>query len=140
MWKEFWTDGVSRGEKSAQRLFHTFCHIFCQTNNLDISPEADLGNGPVDFKFSRGADFKVLVEIKLSTNSNLVHGYTRQLEIYKRADDTRAAIYLVIDVGSMGGKLRELYKIQAEALRHGDAVSDIECVNALPRASASKRT
>jgi hypothetical protein len=107
---------------------------------LDISPEADLGNGPVDFKFSRGADFKVLVEIKLSTNSNLVHGYTRQLEIYKRADDTRAAIYLVIDVGSMGGKLRELYKIQAEALRHGDAVSDIECVNALPRASASKRT
>lgn len=139
IWKELWTDDKRpRREKAAQRLFFTVAYSYCKANNLDVTPEADAGNGPVDFKFSSGFNSRVLVEIKLSTNS-LLHGYERQLEIYKAAEDTDYGIYLVIDVGGIGQKYGEIQRSKLEATARGERTSQIYLVDGNRRASASKR-
>ena len=77
IWKELWSDEKKpRCEKAAQRLFFVIACSYCKANNLDVTPEADTGNGPVDFKFSFGFNTRIVVEIKLSTN-DLVSGYTK---------------------------------------------------------------
>jgi hypothetical protein len=103
-----------RHESTSQRLFFTLAHAYCKANNVNISPEIDTGNEKVDFEFSRGFNEKVLVEIKLSTNQNAISGYTTQLEIYKASQQTMKAIYLLIDVGRMGSKDKDLIKIRNE--------------------------
>lgn len=139
IWKELWTDDKKpRKEKAAQRLFFAVAYSYCKANNLDVTPEADAGNGPVDFKFSSGFNTRVLVEIKLSTNS-LLHGYEKQLEIYKKADDTDLGIYLVIDVGGIGQKYAEVQRSRLAAIERGEKTSKIFLVDGNRRASASKR-
>jgi hypothetical protein len=139
IWKELWTDDKKpRKEKAAQRLFFTVAYSYCKANNLDVTPEADAGNGPVDFKFSSGFNTRVLVEIKLSTNS-LLHGYEKQLEIYKKADDTDHGIYLVVDVGGIGQKYAEVQRSRLAAIERGETTSKIFLVDGNRRASASKR-
>jgi hypothetical protein len=139
IWKELWSDDKKpRREKAAQRLFFVIAYSYCKANNLDVTPEADTGNGPVDFKFSFGFNTRIVVEIKLSTN-DLVHGYTKQLEIYKKAEDTQEGVYLVIDVGSIGKKYNEVQRIRREAIEAGEKTSAIYLVDGNRRESASKR-
>ena len=78
LWKELYTDdGQPRLEKAAQRLFYMVALSYCEANNLDITPEAETGRGPVDFKFSNALDGRILVELKLSRNSQYLSGYTK---------------------------------------------------------------
>ncbi len=58
----------------------------------------------LDFKFSTGYQNRILVEVKKSTGT-VVHGYKKQLEVYREASRTDAAIFMIIDVGGMGKKL-----------------------------------
>lgn len=89
-----------RTERTAQHLFSAVAMSYCQANNIDISPEVNSGNGPVDFKFSRGYHNKVLVELKLSRNTQLQHCIDKQIPIYMEQEDTDRAIYLLINVGN----------------------------------------
>ncbi|WWG78550.1 hypothetical protein VRC34_17810 [Pseudomonas poae] len=140
IWKELWSDDKKpRREKAAQRLFFVIAYSYCKANNLDVTPEADTGNGPVDFKFSFGFNTRVVVEIKLSTN-DLVHGYTKQLEVYKRAEDTLEGVYLIIDVGSIGKKFNDVQRMRREAIEADHKTSAIYLVNGNRKDSASKRT
>lgn len=70
-----------RPESMSQMLFYMIASVYCKINNLDITPEAETGRGPVDFKVSSGFSDRVLVEVKLSSNPGLLHGYTTQLEL-----------------------------------------------------------
>jgi hypothetical protein len=140
LWKELWAeDDTPRKEKASQRLFFAVAYSYCKANNIDLTPEADAGNGPVDFKLSRGAASKVLVEIKLSTNSEVKHGYEKQLEIYKKADDTDRAIFLLIDVGGMGRKHDDVTRLRAQFIEEHGRASEIVYVDGRQKASASKR-
>lgn len=114
-------------------------YAYCKANNIDVSPEIDTGNGKIDFKFSHGFGKRVLVEIKLSTNSGAASGYNTQLEIYKKSQETVHAIYLVIDVGKMGNKDTKLLKAKNDAVLRGDPVSDLDFVDGILKPSASKR-
>jgi hypothetical protein len=138
LWKEFWHDKKRRPEKSAQRLFFAVAHSYCDANNVDVSPEMDTGTGVVDFKFSVGASAKVIVEIKLSDNSKVVAGYEKQLESYKNAERTSKGIYVLIDVGAMGNKAKEILKRKNETLARHEAASEFVIVNGSIRKSASK--
>jgi len=80
----------------------------------------------------------VLVEIKLSTNGKLVAGYTRQLEAYKTAEETRRGYYVVVDVGKMGNKAKALLAIKNAATQRGETTSPIIFVDGSRRPSASK--
>jgi len=41
-------------EKKIQMIYRIFADFICKPANIDVSPEADGGRGPVDFKFSHG--------------------------------------------------------------------------------------
>ena len=141
LWRELWDEKLEkhRKEKAAQRLFFTVADSYCKSNDLDLTPEAETGNGPVDFKVSSGFSGRVLVEIKLSSNPRLVHGYEKQLEIYRDAEQTFAAYFLVIDVGGLGKKDQQLIYLKNQQSKSGHKASEIVFVNGLPRESASKR-
>jgi hypothetical protein len=138
LWKELWNVRKPRKEKSAQRIFFAIADSYCKSNDLDISPEADSGSGPVDFKFSDGYNARVLVEVKLSTNSKLLPGYEKQLEAYKKAENSVSAIYLVIDLGNMRRKSKELFALRNRMQTQGKKVSDIVIVDGARQVSASK--
>lgn len=53
----------------------------------DISREVNDGRGPADFKASRGAADKTLVEFKLAKNSKLEQNLAKQTAVYEAASD-----------------------------------------------------
>ena len=136
--EELYYNDAPRPEKAAQRLFFVVAYAYCKANNLDLTPEADTGNGPVDFKISEGFLGRILVEIKLSYNGKLVAGYTRQLEAYRTAEEALKAYYLVIDVGHMGHKYKRLLEVKHRAESEGQLVSPIILIDGSRRRSASK--
>ena len=133
-----WNDKTPRKEKAAQRLFFAVADVYCKANNIDISPEADSGGGPVDFKFSTGYNGRVLVELKLSSGK-MVHGYTVQIGVYEWAAKTFESIFLVIDVGGMGEKLKTILDQKNKSVAKKKRVPDIVVVDAKRKPSASKR-
>jgi hypothetical protein len=139
LWKVLWYENQPRHEKAAQLLFFAIAEAYCQANNLDISPESDSGGGPVDFKFSAGYDARVLVEIKRS-RGKVESGYRKQIEVYKNAESTFRAKYLVVDVGKMGEKLDNILAIKNYHSGEGDPVTDIYVADATPQEPASKQS
>lgn len=138
--EELYHQGKPKPEKSAQRIFFAVAHSYCKANNLDLTPEADTGNGPVDFKMASGYDGRVLVEIKLSTNSKLVAGYEKQLRTYADAEETPRAFYVVLDVGQMGKKDQQLVAAKNRQATSGGTAPEIILIDGLRRKSASKLT
>ncbi len=134
--EELYANGKPRPEKAAQRLFYVVADAYCAANNLDLTPEAETGNGPVDFKVSQGRG-RVLVEIKLS-KGKVVTGYTRQLERYKTAEETTKGFYLVLDVGTMGKKKAQLLAAKNAATALGETTSPIVFIDGTRKPSASK--
>ena len=61
-----------------------------------VSREANEGRGPVDFVISRGAFDKTLVEFKLASNAKLSQNLANQVEIYKKAHDTKKSIKVIL--------------------------------------------
>lgn len=95
-----WRICENRDEKIVQTLFYCMADSYCQANNLDLSPEVNSGRGPVDFKISYGNLKKILVEIKLTSNSKLKNGIQTQLPIYLKQEKTSTGIYLIYDNGN----------------------------------------
>jgi hypothetical protein len=62
----------------------------------DVSREVNDGRGPADFKISRGARDKTIVEFKLARNTHLRRNLERQTEIYKKASDASAGIKCIL--------------------------------------------
>ena len=140
LWRDLWDEKRenTRKEKAAQRLFFVVSDSYCKSNNLDLTPEAETGNGPVDFKVSSSGDSRILVEIKLSTG-NVIHGYDRQLEIYKSAEQTKEAFYVVVDVGGMGRKDDKIIYLRNQMIKNYGKASEIVIVDGTPKESASIR-
>lgn len=138
LWELLWYGAEPRHERAAQLMFFAVANVLCAANDIDISPETNSGGGPVDFKFSTGYRGRVLVEIKLS-KGQVVHGYKTQLEVYKSAAKTFDAVFLVVNVGGIGNKLRMIQRAQAEAHQAGHRTSKIVVVDARRQRSASKR-
>jgi hypothetical protein len=138
LWEELWIDDKPKKERASQLIYYAIADAFCKANDLDISPEANMGGGPIDFKFSSGYKARVLVEMKRSGGA-VVHGYERQLEIYKTAAQSEFGIFVIIDYGDLGNKLNEIRQIRDQRLRNGERASEIVVVDATKKASASKR-
>jgi hypothetical protein len=123
-------------ESAAQLLFFGLASAYCEANNLDLSPESNAGRGPVDFKMSRGFNGKVLVEVKLTSNSQLAHGFEAQLPIYQRAEGTQKGIYLVIDNGRTSDGRMDSFKELVK--RAGAEAPRVLWVDGTIRPSASR--
>lgn len=99
LWRLLYDENIPKHESAAQLLFFGIADAYCIANNLDLSREVHNGHSPVDFKLSVGAKQKVLIEIKLTSNPQLMHGFKKQLPLYMAQENTEKAIYLVIDNG-----------------------------------------
>lgn len=81
-----------RSEKDVQILFRLVWH----GSPSDVSREVDDGRGPADYKVSRGATDKTIVEFKLASNPRLRRNLRKQVETYKKASDAAAGFKVVI--------------------------------------------
>lgn len=138
LWEELWIGGKPKRERASQLIYYAIADAFCKANDVDISPEANMGGGPIDFKFSKGYNARVLVEMKRSDGS-VVHGYEKQLEFYKSASQTDFAIFVIMNYGDLGEKLTKVQAIRQSRLDKGERASEIIVIDATPKASASKR-
>jgi len=101
---------------------------------FDVTREANEGRGPVDFKVSKGALDKTLVEFKLASNSKLAQNLQNQVEIYKKAHDTDKSIKAILFFSEKERK-------RVEEILKGFGLSNekyIVLIDARPKVSASK--
>lgn len=127
---------IARDEKTVQKALHMTAYYYCLANNPDLSPEPNAGRGPVDFKISRGND-KTVIEIKLTSNKDTVHGFETQIEEYAKAENTDKKVFLMIENGHeiRAGKV---FKLHEEKVKNGEKPATVICIDAKYKDSASK--
>jgi hypothetical protein len=64
--------------------------------SFDVTREANDGRGPVDFKVSKGAVDKSLVEMKLASNSSLERNLRNQVAVYEKASDAKRSVKVIL--------------------------------------------
>lgn len=122
----FWpNDEPIRTENDVQILYRL---TWCGTIS-DINREVNNGRGPVDFKTSRGAFDKSLIEFKLASNTQLKRNLQNQVEIYQRANETDRALKVITyfraeELGKVERILKELKLSQNEDIILIDARKD----------------
>jgi hypothetical protein len=89
----FYLDGEPVGREED---VHVLFRLIWYGTPSDVSREVNDGRGPVDFKISRGAADKTLVEFKLAGNSQLKRNLERQVETYQKASDARTSIKVIV--------------------------------------------
>ena len=134
-WEEILSISTRKREKIVQRLVHLGAKEYIKTNNLDISFESDAGRGPLDVKVSRGVD-KSLCEIKLSTNSQYLHGYQNQVEEYAKAECIDKLFYAFVDVGNPG-RLKTIKDLHQSNLDNGIKCPKLIIIDSTEKKSAS---
>lgn len=136
-WDEILSASTSKREKSLQRLLHLSGKYYCTQNNIDMAFEANEGPGPVDLKMSRGND-KTVVEIKLSSNADYIHGYEEQIEEYAKAEGTTQRVFVYVKVGNpvRDDKIESLHKSRLEK---GENPPRLFIIDSQKQTSASKR-
>lgn len=127
-----------RHERFSQLLFFSTADTYCNANNVDLSREPNAGNGPVDFKLSTGYGTRILVEIKLSSNTRLIHGYKKQLPSYEESESTKRSVYVVLRVTRNDNQIKQLLKLRDQEIKNGNKVPDILVIEARLTPSASR--
>ncbi len=105
-WRIFYIDGQAVRRESD---LHILFRLTWYATPSDVSREVDDGRGPADFKISRGARDKSIVEFKLASNSQLKRNLQAQAELYKKASDA-------------SGGLKVILYFSAEELKRVDAI------------------
>jgi hypothetical protein len=142
-WKLLWNDDWSeKREEAAQSLFRGIAKHYCQANGIVIDREVNLGHGPVDFKFSKGAHFKADLEVKKLTSGRFWDGLNKQLIEYMEADETKDGWLLAIQLRSDGvskQRIKDLPEAVAERAQEKGLNLRYGVVDGRRRKSASKK-
>lgn len=123
-------------EKTVQRTMHAVALVFCKKFNWDISPETDSGRGPEDFKVSRGCD-KTVVEIKLTSNPDCVHGLEVQIEEYAKAEATDKKIFVLVNTGQNENRVAAVMRKHEEMTTAGLNPARVVVIDAKIKNAAS---
>jgi hypothetical protein len=132
-----YVNGKPRNEKIVQRAFYCVADSYCNAFNIGISAETDNGRGPVDFKFETSYDDRTLVEIKLTSSANLVHGMETQIQEYAKAEKTQKLIYLAVHNGGPQSRVDALNDFYLNN-KTKKGCPELIFVDATPKDSASK--
>lgn len=89
----FYHDGQAIQRESDLQIL---CRFVWFGSPSDVGTEANDGRGPVDYKISRGAKDKTLIEMKLAKNTALERNLERQLPIYQAASDAGNGIKAIL--------------------------------------------
>lgn len=132
-------DGTPKNETAAQLFFFAIAQVYCKMYDVDLNRESDPGIGEMDFKLSIGNSSKVIIEMKLSSNSSLYHGFEKQLPAYLRAEETKYGIYLVLQMNTCREAQLEKVMDAYDSIKD-DPNNTIKliCIDATPKPSASK--
>jgi hypothetical protein len=131
-------NGTARREEFSQRVFFAVADTYCKANNVDLNREPNAGNGPVDFKLSAGYNGRLLVEIKKSTNSRLLHGFETQLPEYEKSEATHESLYLIMRVSEGEAGIKDVIALREKKIKQGAKVPEVIVIDARRKASASK--
>lgn len=124
-------------EKAVQILIHAVAQMFCEKFNWDFSPETDSGRGPVDFKVSRGTD-KTVIEVKLTSNRDCVHGLEVQIEEYAKAENSLSKVFVLVKNNNRSDRVNAVKQKQIDMENAGLSPATVIVIDAIPKASASK--
>lgn len=75
---------------------HIMFKLVWEGSPSSVDPEVNAGRGPVDFKISRGAYDKTLVEFKLASNSQLKRNLENQVAVYEKAHQTTQSYKVIL--------------------------------------------
>ena len=123
-------------EKILQRVIHLSGTSYIKANNLDMSCEPDEGRGPVDFKISRGQDITI-VEVKLTSNNQYLHGFEVQIEEYGKAEQTDNLVYVLVDLGNPE-KVQKVCDLRNRKVDEDIKVPKLVIIDATKKESASR--
>lgn len=137
--KGLWRSLNKEPEKHFQWLFSAALGRISELFGVCMLAEPDVGSGKVDFIFSQGSDSKVCVELKLSTSSKALEGYTKQLQQYLKSEKIDKGIYIVIDSGDSKGSYRNLLNFIEDGKKNAQSYPDIILIDASPKISASQQ-
>jgi len=89
----FYVEGKPlRRESDVQIMFR----LVWYATPSDVSREVNDGRGPADYKVSRGAHDKTLVEFKLAENTQLRRNLENQLAVYEKASDAQYGYKVIL--------------------------------------------
>lgn len=92
----------------------------------------------MDFKLSGGYESRVNVEVKLSSNRRLVHGFKTQLPLYDKAESARHSFLLIVRVDDNLSRIEEVKRLRDEWVNGGKQVPELIIIDGRPRPSASR--
>ena len=97
LYKLFWENDKPANEGRIQLILENIMDAYFYNQEVDITREAQLGSGKVDFKLYRSSqpDEKILIEIKRASSTYLKKGYEKQLIDYMRSSKYKNAFYLI---------------------------------------------
>lgn len=141
MWRIFRKRNYHPIETDWQYYIYSIADTYIKAANLDIdlNRENNPGVGQLDFKLSRGAKGKTVVEIKRSSNQDLLHGYVTQLPLYMKAEKADFGFFVIIDEDNRNQEAIQFVQDKYDSLvASGEYAPEIIIVDARPRESASK--
>ena len=127
-------------ETDWQLLLYTIADTYKTSQNLDVSitREDNPGVGEIDFHLTRGSQANTVIEIKRSSNVDLLHGYRSQLAAYMKAERADSGIFIVIlDKDNLEDIKNKLAEIQKDMKENNEYIPEIIYVNGLRQPSAS---
>ena len=129
----------SKREKTVQSLIQLSGIQYCMDNNFDFTFEPNEGPGPADIKISRGAKDKTIIEVKLNTNPDYLHGYEEQLETYAKAERTEKCIYVYVKVEKHPERDKKIRQLHTKKKSLGGIVPYLYIIDAQKKLSASRK-
>jgi hypothetical protein len=118
-WRLLWNENQTpKREEAAQLLLLGIVKHYCRANNIDVSREADIGRGPVDFKVALGYQLRALIEVKLAKNSKFWNGLERQLPTYLRAESINLGYFLIVVLAEEDSRRIQPIQTRINAVRH----------------------
>ncbi|ROS46161.1 hypothetical protein EDF53_0977 [Curtobacterium sp. PhB78] len=125
--------GDNKGLSSEQDV-QLFFGLLLQKSRFDVNREVNNGRGPVDFKVSAGLDSS-LIEFKLAKSSSLKRNMANQVEVYKKANDTDSAVFVVIAYTS--GEIERTKEAVLDLGLNKPDTMEVVIIDASPKKSAS---
>ena len=125
-------------ERYSQTLFYATADNYCDANNVGLTRESNAGRGPVDFKFNNGYSLNYLVEVKLTSNRDIVHAFEEQLPIYQQAENSSRAALLIIRVTNSATSIKRILTMEQNTRKEGKKVPRIFIIDGRLKPSASK--
>ena len=142
MWRVFSRKGRTPDETDWQYYLLTVADTYIKAAkvDIDVNRESNPGVGALDFKFSRGAKGKTVVEIKRSSNQDLLHGYVTQLPNYMRAETAEFGLFMIIrENEKYDAAIQNVFDKKVQMENNGALnLPEIVVVDACPKATASK--